>query len=74
MKALKIALIMAGFIAGLIGASVALADGTNSNTNSGGGTVITNKSWGYVKCLYGPNPSMCAGSKRVEPVDDKIRG
>jgi hypothetical protein len=75
MKALKIALIMAGFVAGFVGASVALADTTNGNTNTGGGTV-TNISWGQLKCLYGPNPSKCAGTPKqvLEDPDSKTSG
>lgn len=75
MRKIIILLMAIGFTAGLTGANLAQADGTNSNsnTNTGGGTV-TNVTWGYVKCLYGPNPGSCAGAKRVEPVDDKTAG
>lgn len=45
---IAIAIAAAGIVSILGVATAVLADGTNSNTNSGGGTVT----WGYVKCLY----------------------
>ena len=60
----------AGFIMGLVGASAVLADGTNSNsnTNSGGGTV-TNVSWGYIHCVYSGKTGPCAVAPQQVPND-----
>jgi hypothetical protein len=81
MKKILIILVAAGFIMGLVGASVALADGTNGNTNSGSGNTNTgggaqNVSWGFIHCKYSDRPGSCTGTPTKIPVDpdDKTSG
>jgi hypothetical protein len=57
-------LLASGFIVGLAGASLARAD-TNTNTNT-----PNCKTWGCIKCLYGPNPNNCAGTPQPIQIPD----